>query len=76
MIQIKKDVFRHPFFFILKIENLSFEKYFYDEQNRDEKDKHKQNLVIIFVKSFMQHCIFSISINHCDNKSNKKSDSK
>ncbi len=58
------------------MKNLSFEKYFYHEQNRNKKDKPKQNLVIIFVKSFMQLCIFSVSKNHYNNKSNKKNDSK
>jgi|GEM_PF-2386388 hypothetical protein len=60
------------FFYSEKRKTLPFKKYFYHKQNHDKKDKTNQNLVISFVKSFMQLRIFSIGIYHCDNKSNKK----
>ena len=55
---------------------LSFEVYFYQKQNQDENDEANQNLVISFIEYFMQLGIFSVSKNHCDNKSNKKTDGK
>lgn len=64
------------FFYSKKRKNLSFEIYFYQKQNQDENDETNQNLVISFVEYFVQLGIFSISKNHCDNKSNKKTDGK
>ena len=59
-------------FFVKTTRNLPFKKYFDKKQDHDKKDKPYQNLVISFVEYFVQLSIFSIGINHCNYKSNKK----
>ena len=63
-------------FLFQETKNLSFEIYFYQKQNQDENDEPNQNLVISFVEYFVQFGIFSVSSDHYDNKSNKKTGGK
>ncbi len=51
---------------------LSFEEYFNHKQKHDEKGKPNQNFEISFVEHLVQFGVFSIGINHGNDKNEYK----